>query len=178
MWFKYTPRHSRRTDWWTKRWIRLRIFTLHLLTLYLTLSSSHFLASSPSRLRQHFCPSMNIWMRLKLPIPTRTRTHAHIRTPISPVSSHKHFIDSISSQVRQSADFLNFRRGWILDGREILGFLQLWSMQKGGRGRICKEIKQWKQRNQAGDAVRPAVEGHPAWLLAWNQPKAATSTSK
>lgn len=39
-----------------------------------------------------------------------TRVHARMHTPVSPFSSHKHFIDSISRQVRQSADFLNFRR--------------------------------------------------------------------
>lgn len=164
--FKYNPRHSGRTDGRTERCIRLWIFAL-LLTLYLTPSSSHFRASSPSRLRQHFCPSMNIWMRLNLPIRARTRAYT---LPVSPFSSHKHFIDSSSSQVRQSADFLNFRRGWILDGREMFRFFC--------NSEVCEKVKRWKQRNRARDEVRPAVEGHTVWLFALNQPAAATSTSK
>ena len=50
-----------------------------LLALYLTLSASHFDASSPSHLRQHFCLLMNIWMRLKQR-EGHTHTHTHIHT--------------------------------------------------------------------------------------------------
>lgn len=82
-----------------------------LLTLYLTLSASHFHLSSPSHLRQHFCLSMNIWMRLKH---WYTCVRAHSVAPSSPACSahttpgHKHFIDTLLVKSNVRWLFTNF----------------------------------------------------------------------
>lgn len=148
-----------------------------LLTLYLTLSASHFHPSSPSHLRQHFCLSMNIWMRLKH---WYTRVRAHSIAPSSPARSarttpgHKHFINTflVKSNVR-----------WLFANFIAVNSLRVGKISADGinfaQNKVFKKIAKYNGGVKSTSWWEsPAVRRHPVWLFALNQLTASTSTSK